>query len=116
MLLDELFYIHFLFLGLEIAYKLVLKIYLNVQALFVLLLVTFLIIRKGLDGISKVNSILVPVMLIFYVVLGGYVFINYYQDMGRIFGRMIQEAFIFSRLYTGTSFQDAAALSGFDGA
>lgn len=66
----------------------------------VLLLVTFLIIRKGLDGISKVNSILVPVMLIFYVVLGGYVFINHYQDMGRIFGRMIQEAFSFRSILT----------------
>ena len=38
MLLDELFCIHFLFLGLEIAYILVLMICLNVQALFVLLL------------------------------------------------------------------------------
>ena len=77
--------------------------YINIDKGFIgliLLGLTFLIIRKGIVGISKVNSFLVPIMLIFYVVLGGYVFINYYYEMGTIFSKMIKEALNFKSIFT----------------
>lgn len=67
---------------------------------WILLIITFLIIKRGIVGISKVNSVLVPVMLVFYVFLGGYVFINHYHEIGSIFVRMVSEAFNFRSILT----------------
>ena len=65
----------------------------KVYSASVLMIVSFLIIIRGIKGITKVNSILVPVMLIFYVLLGGYIVINNYQILGNILGLVIKEAF-----------------------
>ena len=55
-------------------------------------LVTFIIIIKGAHNIFLVDSILVPVMLIFYLLLGGYAIFNSNNLFG-IFKIMISEAF-----------------------
>lgn len=60
---------------------------------FILSLVTFLIIWKGIGNISFVNSILVPVMLIFYLVLGIYVTYNNFSSLGGILKNVIVSAF-----------------------
>ena len=58
----------------------------------VLSLVTFIIIRKGSHNIFLVDSILVPIMLIFYVSLGIYVLFNS-GNLLNIFKIMISDAF-----------------------
>ena len=58
----------------------------------VLSIVTFIIIRKGVNNIFLVDSILVPIMLIFYVSLGIYVVING-NNIIEIFSLMVREAF-----------------------
>ena len=55
-------------------------------------LVTFIIIIKGAHNIFLVDSILVPVMLIFYLIVGGYAIFNSNNLFG-IFKIMISEAF-----------------------
>lgn len=65
----------------------------KVYSTIILMIVSFLIIIRGIKGITKVNSILVPVMLVFYVLLGGYIVINNYQVLGNILGMVIKEAF-----------------------
>ncbi len=65
----------------------------KVYSTIILMIVSFLIIIRGIKGITKVNSILVPVMLVFYVLLGGYIVINNYQVLGNILGLVIKEAF-----------------------
>lgn len=58
----------------------------------ILSLVTFIIIKKGSHNIFLVDSILVPVMLVFYLVLGIYVLFNS-NNIIDIFKVMISEAF-----------------------
>ena len=58
----------------------------------ILCIVTFVIIIKGVNNIFLVDSILVPVMLIFYLVLGLYVLFNSNNVIG-IFKLMVSEAF-----------------------
>ena len=58
----------------------------------ILSLVTFLIIKKGVNNIFLVDSILVPIMLIFYLGLGIYVIINS-NNIIDIFKLMLTEAF-----------------------
>lgn len=65
----------------------------KVYSTIILMIVSFLIIIRGIKGITKVNSMLVPVMLVFYVLLGGYIVINNYQVLGNILGMVIKEAF-----------------------
>lgn len=65
----------------------------KVYSTIILMIVSFLIIIRGIKGITRVNSILVPVMLVFYVLLGGYIVINNYQVLGNILGMVIKEAF-----------------------
>ena len=60
--------------------------------IFVLSLVTFIIIIKGANNIFLVDSVLVPIMLIFYLGLGIYVLINS-NNIIDIFKLMISEAF-----------------------
>ena len=55
-------------------------------------LVTFIIIIKGAHNIFLVDSILVPVMLIFYLIVGGYAIFNS-NNLFCIFKIMISEAF-----------------------
>ena len=57
----------------------------------ILSIVTFIIIRKGVNNIFLVDSILVPIMLIFYVSLGIYVVVNS-NNIIEIFKLMIKEA------------------------
>lgn len=61
--------------------------------LVVLSLVTFLIIWKGIKNISFVNSILVPIMLLFYLILGIYVVINNFSSLGGIIRNVLISAF-----------------------
>ena len=65
----------------------------KVYSTIILMIVSFLIIIRGIKGITKVNSILVPVMLVFYVLLGGYIVSNNYHVLGNILGMVIKEAF-----------------------
>jgi len=65
----------------------------NITLIVILLsLVTFIIIRKGSKNIFLVDSILVPIMLLFYLLLGIYVVINS-SSLIYIFKLMISEAF-----------------------
>lgn len=59
---------------------------------FILSLVTFMIIKKGTNNIFLVDSILVPIMLIFYLGLGIYVIFSS-NNILEIFKIMIREAF-----------------------
>ena len=58
----------------------------------VLSLITFIIIKKSVNDIFLVDSILVPIMLIFYLGLGIYVIINS-NNITDIFMMMVKEAF-----------------------
>ena len=65
----------------------------NVTLIVVILsLVTFIIIKKGFHNIFLVDSILVPVMLMFYLILGGYAVFNS-NNILNVFKLMISEAF-----------------------
>ena len=67
----------------------------NINTLLVVILLsilTFVIIIKGADNIFLVDSILVPIMIIFYLSLGIYVVINS-NNLLDIFKMMIREAF-----------------------
>ena len=55
-------------------------------------LITFIIIKKSVNDIFLVDSILVPIMLIFYLGLGIYVIINS-NNITNIFMMMVKEAF-----------------------
>lgn len=59
----------------------------------VLAVITLLIILKGIKTISKVNTYLVPIMLMIYFLIGIYVFISNLGIMPDIFGDVIREAF-----------------------
>lgn len=61
----------------------------------VLAIGTLIIIRVGLKGISLVNSILVPVMLLIYLVVSMYVIVNNYGNIFGILKDIIKEAFNF---------------------
>lgn len=58
----------------------------------ILSVVTFIIIKKGANNIFLIDSILVPIMLVFYLILGIYVVINS-NNIINIFKLMINEAF-----------------------
>ena len=58
-----------------------------------LVIVTILIIKNGLKSISKTNSILVPVMLLFYLVLGIIILINNINYIPSILIDVINSAF-----------------------
>lgn len=64
----------------------------------ILAIVTLLIIVKGLNGISKVNTYLVPCMLFIYFVLGLYIFVTNISDVPNIFISVIKEAFNYKTL------------------
>lgn len=60
--------------------------------MILLLLITIFIIIKGIKSITKINSILVPIMLIFYFILGIFVFINNYQIIPSIIINIFKES------------------------
>lgn len=62
-------------------------------AIIILFTITFLIIIKGLKGISTINTIIVPIMLFFYFVLGLYISINNLGILPNIISNVITEAF-----------------------
>lgn len=70
--------------------------YFNINTLFLVIIIfttTLIIILTGRKGISKVNSILVPVMLIFYFIIGIYILYNNIDSLIIILKRIIKEAF-----------------------
>lgn len=70
--------------------------YFKINKMFLAILlcfVTFLVIMLGLQGISKINSILVPIMLLFYLFLGGYVFLSCNNQIIPILLKIFKEAF-----------------------
>ena len=60
--------------------------------IIVLSFITYIIIIKGVNNIFLIDSILVPIMLIFYLLLGIYVVINS-DNLFLVFKMMITEAF-----------------------
>lgn len=70
--------------------------YFNINSIFIVAILsisTLIIVLLGLKGISKVNSILVPVMLLLYIILGIYVIFSNYSVLSSIFIKVIKEAF-----------------------
>ena len=70
--------------------------YFNINSYIVILLlviITILIIRKGIALIAKINNKLVPLMLVFYFLIGIYILINYYRLLPSIIVNVIREAF-----------------------
>ncbi len=61
--------------------------------LIILSVITFLSISKGIKNISKINGILVPIMLMFYLILGIYIVVNNFNNMGYLFKNIIVSAF-----------------------
>lgn len=61
--------------------------------MIILSISTLLIIMVGLKGISLVNSVLVPVMLLIYIGISLYVVINNYGVIPSIMVRVVKEAF-----------------------
>lgn len=61
--------------------------------LTILSIITFISISYGVKNISKINSFLVPIMLIFYLILGIYIVVNNFSDMGILFKDIIINAF-----------------------
>ena len=65
----------------------------NTVVMIILSISTLLIIMVGLKGISLVNSVLVPVMLLIYIGISLYVVINNYGIIPSIMVRVVKEAF-----------------------
>ena len=58
-----------------------------------LFIITFIIIIKDIKGISTINTIIVPIMLIFYFLLGIYIFITNINTIPNIFIQILKSAF-----------------------
>lgn len=65
----------------------------SIYIVIVLFVGTFIIIVLGIKGISLVNSVLVPVMIGFYLLLGIYVVISNFNYLDNLFLNILQEAF-----------------------
>ena len=65
----------------------------SIYSIIILFIVTLIIIIKGIKGISIVNTILVPLMLLFYLILGVYIFIINISIFPNIFINILKEAF-----------------------
>ena len=61
-------------------------------AILILIIITVLIVRKGIELIAKINNKLVPIMLIFYSIMGLYVLITSYKLIPNIILEVIKEA------------------------
>ena len=62
-------------------------------SIIILFIITLIIIIKGIKGVSTVNSIIVPIMLIFYLIIGIYIFINNINIIPNILLNVLKEAF-----------------------
>ncbi len=60
--------------------------------ILILIIITVLIVRKGIELIAKINNKLVPIMLIFYSIMGLYVLITSYKLIPNIILEVIKEA------------------------
>ena len=58
-----------------------------------LFIITFIIIIKDIKGISTINTIIVPIMLIFYLILGIYIFIANINMISEIIMQVLKSAF-----------------------
>ncbi len=58
-----------------------------------LFIITFIIIIKDIKGISTINTIIVPIMLIFYLILGIYIFIANINMISGIIMQVLKSAF-----------------------
>lgn len=68
----------------------------NINSLIIgliLSIITILIIYKGIKEIAKISNILVPTMLILYILLANYVFINNLDKIPYIINIIIKDAF-----------------------
>lgn len=75
--------------------------YFNINSIFIVAILsisTLIIVLLGLKGISKVNSILVPVMILLYIILGIYIIFSNYSVLSSIFIKVIKEAFNFKSI------------------
>ena len=75
--------------------------YFNINSIFIVAILsisTLIIVLLGLKGISKVNSILVPLMLLLYMILGIYIIFSNYSVLSSIFIKVIKEAFNFKSI------------------
>ena len=75
--------------------------YFNINSIFIVAILsisTLIIVLLGLKGISKVNSILVPLMLLLYIILGIYIIFSNYSVLSSIFIKVIKEAFNFKSI------------------
>ena len=68
--------------------------------LILLLAIIIIITTKGLNGITKTNSVLVPVMLLIYFGIGILIIINYHRRILSIIALSIKEAFKLKTLIT----------------
>lgn len=66
--------------------------------IIILFIVVLFTILNGSHGVVKVNGIVVPIMLLFYLCLGLYVFINNIRLVPQLFIRVIYEAFNFKSI------------------
>jgi len=70
--------------------------YFNINSIYVVVILSisiFVVIIMGIKSISRVNSILVPGMIIFYLLIGIYVFISNSNNILEIFLNVVREAF-----------------------
>ena len=67
----------------------------------ILMVFTFLSIKKGFNGILKVSSVLVPFMLLVYVLISIYVIFNNFLVIPSIFKNILYEAFNFKSVVGG---------------
>ncbi len=77
--------------------------YLNINKIivvFLLLVLTLITILNGIRGVSRVNTFLVPVMLVVYSFLGIYVFITNIDIIPSIFNSVIKAAFNIKSIFS----------------
>ncbi len=70
--------------------------YFNIKTCYIslfLFIVTFIIILKGVKGISTINTIVVPIMLLFYFLLGVYIIVININSLPTIIVNVIKSAF-----------------------
>jgi len=70
--------------------------YFNINSIYVVVILSisiFVVIIMGIKSISRVNSISLPGMIIFYLLIGIYVFISNSNNILEIFLNVVREAF-----------------------
>lgn len=62
-------------------------------------LIVLIVLIFGVKGILKINTILVPLMLLFYFILGIDVFIKYYYKMPIIFNKLLKDLLDIKKIF-----------------